>query len=268
MHRAKILILASLAALTVAFGGAAQAGAATVTVVHGVPGLAVDVYVNDELTLEGFEPGTITDPLELPAGEYEIAVREAGAAPDADPAISGSAAVEDSTNASIVAHLDAGGQPVLSVFVNDTSAIAAGEARVSVRHTAAAPAVDVLANDQALIQGLENPNEETATVPAGSYSVAVAAAGTTDPVIGPADLTLEDGTAYAVYAIGSLEEDNLDLLVQAIPGIGSAPGGAAAGDSGLLSDGGFPIWAMALVVLAAASALASGAALARARSRI
>ena len=41
---------------------------ADVSVVHGVPGLTVDVYVNGKLTLPGFKPGTITDPLALPAG--------------------------------------------------------------------------------------------------------------------------------------------------------------------------------------------------------
>jgi hypothetical protein len=30
-----------------------------------------NVYVNGDPTLEGFEPGTITDPLELPAGFYD-----------------------------------------------------------------------------------------------------------------------------------------------------------------------------------------------------
>ena len=42
-------------------------------------------------------------------------------------------------NATVVAHLDADGNPTLTPFVNDTSATGPGEARLTVRHTAAAP---------------------------------------------------------------------------------------------------------------------------------
>jgi hypothetical protein len=189
----------------------------TVTVVHGVPGLTVDVYVNGDLTLEGFAPDTVTDPLELPAGDYEFEVYAAGADPEADqPAITGSATLPAGANASVVAHLTATGDPTLSVFVNDPSEIAAGNARLVVRHTAAAPAVDVLANGEAVITNLANPDEAQADVPAGDYSAVVAATGTTAPVIGPAGLTLEEGTAYLVYAVGSLEDDTLKLLTQTI----------------------------------------------------
>ncbi|HSK16153.1 MAG TPA: DUF4397 domain-containing protein [Gaiellaceae bacterium] len=260
-------LAAAAAALVATFGAAAQANAASVTVLHGVPGLTVDVYVNGELTLESFEPGTVTDPLELPAGDYDIEIREAGAAADSDPAITGSASVEDTTNASIVAHLDEGGAPTLSVFVNDVSQIAAGESRVTVRHTAAAPTVDVLADGSPLIEGLANPDEAGADVPAGTYSVAVAPAGTTDAVLGPTDLALEAGTAYFVYAIGSAEEESLDLLVQTVSGLGAAPAGAPAGNSGLAAEEAFPVWLAALLVLGAAGLAGSGVALARARNR-
>ena len=49
-----------------------------VTVIHGVPGLTVDVYVNGELTLPSFAPGTVTDPLQLPEGNYDIVIVAAG----------------------------------------------------------------------------------------------------------------------------------------------------------------------------------------------
>ena len=44
------------------------------------------------------------------------------------------------TTHAAVAHLTEAGQPKLTPFVNDTSAVPAGQARVTVRHTAAAPA--------------------------------------------------------------------------------------------------------------------------------
>ena len=45
---------------------------ATVSVLHAVPGLTVDVYANGEELLPDFEPGTLTDPLMLPAGTYDL----------------------------------------------------------------------------------------------------------------------------------------------------------------------------------------------------
>ena len=195
-----------------------------VTVVHGIPGLTVDVYVNGDLALPGFEPGTVTDPLELPVGEYEIIIVPAGGDP-ANPALSGSATVASSLNASIVAHLSETGQPMLSVFVNDDSAIMDDMSRLVVRHLAAAPAVDVaLYDDDDLdaddlvgkIENLSNPNEQQVEVPEDDYYATISPAGTDTPVFGPAELELDDETSTIVYAVGSLADDSFTLLVQTI----------------------------------------------------
>ena len=195
----------------------AQGATGTVTVIHGIPGLTVDVYVNDKLTLEDFAPDTVTAPLELPAGTYQIAIRPANAAADSAAVLAGSATLPAGANATIVAHLDANGQPKLTVFVNDTSALIAGNARLVVRHSAAAPAVDVLANGKPAFTNLTNPNQATADLPAGTISAAVAPAGTTTPVIGPVNLTLPEATVTVVYAVGSLDGKTLHTLVQSIP---------------------------------------------------
>ncbi|HEY8489429.1 MAG TPA: DUF4397 domain-containing protein [Dehalococcoidia bacterium] len=257
-------LLAVAAVAATAVGAAGQAGTGTVTVVHGVPGLPVDVYVNDQRTLTNFQPGTITDPLQLPAGTYRIAVRPAGADPASPPAISGSAVLNAGDNVSIVAHLTEGGDPTLTVFANNVSALPAGQARVTVRHTAAAAAVDVLVNGQPAIRGLTNPNEATATLAAGTYQVAVAPAGTTSPVIGPLSLTFQDGTAYFVYAIGGADKGGFTALVQTVRVAGPRPG-VPAGTGGLLDGGGFPDWGVWLMLAAAGGVLVSGATLARRR---
>ena len=46
----------------------------------------------------------------------------------------------------------------------------------------------------------------------------MAAAGTTDPVIGPADVTVEGGKNTIVYAWGSLADGTLDVAVQVVDG--------------------------------------------------
>lgn len=255
----------AVAAVPLAFAGPAAAGSgnASVVVFHGVPDLTVDVYANDEPLLEDFEPGTITDPVSLPAGDYDLAVFAAGADPAADdPAIEAEGVtVPAGANITVAAHLNADGAPTLTPFVNDVDQIAAGQGRLTVRHTAAAPAVDILANGEPAFTGLTNPNEESADLPTGTIEAAVALAGTTDPVIGPAEVTLTEGTSTIVYAWGSATDGNLDLAVQNIANLHSAPSGVPSGEAGL-ADESLPL---GVAGVAAVALLVAGGAALRAR---
>ncbi|MET1155818.1 DUF4397 domain-containing protein, partial [Arthrobacter sp.] len=188
-------------AAALALAGPAQAaeGDAQLSVLHGVPGLTVDVWVNGERTLDDFTPGTLAGPLALPPGDYDLAITAADAA-DASAPVIGPVTVSLAANGNYtaVANLDAEGNPTANFFTNDVSQIDPGKGKLTVRHTAAAPAVDILAGGTAVISGLTNPNEETLTLDPGTLSVAVAAAGTTEPVIGPADVTVAEGTHTVV----------------------------------------------------------------------
>jgi hypothetical protein len=235
-------------ALVPAVPASAQAGEATVSVLHAVPGLTVDVYANGEELIPDFAPGTLTDPLSLPAGTYDLAVYADGDNPDnADPAIEANGVdVPAGANATVVAHLDAQGNPTLTPFVNDVSATAPGDARLVVRHTAAAPAVDVRADGDVLFGGLANPDEQSVDVPAGTYSADVTLAGENSAVLGPADLQLAEGTSTIVYAWGSAEDDNLKLAVQTVDGLHSAPSGVPGGETGEAAASGTATWAWGL----------------------
>jgi len=213
------------AAMALAGPASAAEGDAQLSVLHGVPGLTVDVWVNGDRTLDDFTPGSLAGPLALPAGAYQIAITAADAA-DASAAVIGPVTVNLAANGNYtaVANLDAAGKPTANLFTNDVSQIAAGKGKLTVRHTAAAPAVDVLAGGSAVVTNLANPNEQTLTLDPGTVSAAVAATGTTAPVIGPADVTIAEGTHTIVYAWGSLADKNLQLAVQTIPGLHSAPG--------------------------------------------
>jgi hypothetical protein len=249
---------ASLALVATAVPAMAQDDS-QVSVLHAVPGLTVDVYVNGEETLPDFEPGTLTDPLTLPAGDYDIEVYPAGADPDSeDPAISAEGlAVPGGANLTLTANLDADGNPALNAFVNDTSQLDAGQSRLTVRHTAAAPAVDVRAGGSPVIEGLTNPNEEVLNLDAGAVTADVTLAGTEDVVIGPADLDLGEGTNTIVYAWGSAEDGNLDLAVQTIDGLHGDPDGVPSGEAGLL-DSGAAAWLWVLGAAGVAGAVVAG----------
>lgn len=257
----------------VALGALAPANAADdaamLSVLHGVPGLTVDVYVNDELKIDDFEPGDLAGPLELPAGTYTVAITASDAADASSPAIGPvDLPLEAGMNYTAVAHLTEAGEPTATLFTNDTSQIAAGQGRLTVRHVAAAPAVDVLAGGSAVVSNLANPDEQKLDIPASVVSATIVAAGTTEPaVLGPADVDVAEGVNTIVYAWGSLADDNLALAVQTVSGMHSTPDGVPAGSAGLAATNapgsGTGTWAV--IGGAILAALALGFALLRRR---
>jgi hypothetical protein len=258
-------VAGTIAGLSLALAGAVPASAADaskahLSVLHGVPGLTVDVWVNGERTLDDFTPGSLAGPLELAPGTYTVAITASNAADASSPAIGPvDLPLAAGMSYTAVAHLNASGAPTATLFTNDTSATAAGQGRLTVRHVAAAPAVDILAGGSAVITNLVNPQEKKLDLPVGTVSAAVAATGTTTPVLGPADVPVADGKNTIVYAWGSLADGNLALATQSVSTASSSPAGVPSGELGLADDSGAPV--MWLVAAAAAIALAGAAAL-------
>lgn len=211
-----------LAALTLA--APAQAGThhrgdgtAKLSVLHGVPGLTVDVWVDGKRALDNFMPGKLAGPLNVPDGGHKIAITGANATSAANPVIGPvTVDLEAGQDYTAVAHLAANGKPTATLFTNDTSASPDGKGKLTVRHVAAAPAVDVLAGRTAVVKGLTNPHQKTLTLKAGTVPASVAAAGTTSPLIGPANVKITEGKNTIVYAWGSLAAKNLKVAVQVV----------------------------------------------------
>ena len=203
-----------------------------------VPGLTVDVYANGQELIPNFTPGTLAGPLDIPAGTYDLQVFPDGQAPGSGPPAIQAQGVQvpAGANATLAAHLDEAGNPKLTVFVNDTSPVGAGKARVTVRHVAAVPAVDVRAGGAPVISGLTNPNEQSLVVDAGTIAADVTLAGTGTVVLGRADLSLAEGTSTILRAWGSASQNNLALAVQTIEGLHSTPAGVPGGEAGLIDD--------------------------------
>jgi hypothetical protein len=252
----KVLVLALAVAIMPATAAFAQSDEGQVIVVHGVPDLDVDIYVNGELTLEGFQYGDVAGPLALPAGSYDLEVYAAGSDPEAgDPALSGSTDLPAGATATIAAYLQEGGDPTLGVFVENTSEIAAGNARISAYHLADFGPVDVLANDGAVWEGVTNGNGANTDVPADTYNIKITAAGDPATVAFDADVALAEGTNTIAYAIGSVGAGNFQVVTAAITGLGAAPEGVPTGDAGLATGTdtmlSIALGGLALIVIAA-----------------
>lgn len=275
-------VKAAMAAFVTALGVGALAMAAvpaeaapanaTLTVVHGIPKTPVDVYVNGKEQLSDFQFKTVTKPLSLPPASYSIAIRPAGASASSAPILSGSATLAAGENATAVANLDAAGKPALNVFVNQTSAVPPGDARLIVRHVAQAPAVDVYAGSSKVVSALTNPNQAALVVAAGTVEAKVTLAGQSAPVIGPVPLDLGAGTTTVVYAIGNPANGTLTAVTQSYSvGTSAAavpPSGVPAGTGGQAAAHGVPV-ALVLTLALGGLALAamSGARLYRRRAR-
>ncbi len=263
----KLFLAMTLAVAAVSFGStpAQAADTATVSVLHAIPDAPVDVYANGDLLLEDFQPGTLTDPQQLPATTYDLKVVAAGDGPDGDAVVEANdVEVPAGANITVVAHLSEQGDPSLTPFVNDVSKLEAGQTRLTVRHTAAAPAVDVRAGGEPVFSGLTNPDEDSAELDAGTVGADVVLAGTDTVAIGSASLDLAEGTSTIVYAWGSAEDDNLALAVQTISGLHNNPDGVPGGTGGQAASAGSGV-ALGLGALALVGVAISGRQLNRRR---
>lgn len=237
MKRVFLVFLVVLLGVTsFAFPSRAKADdQAMVYVIHGIvgtdvapsldPALPVDILVNDALcALSGFTFGETAGPLALAAGTYNIKISLANAAaPCSNGAvIEADVPFEAGENATVIAHLTEDGAPTASKFVNDVSRITPGFARVTLRHTAAAPTVDIELgrmrkrfNDVARIEGLSNPEQAgPLNVRGGFYTASIFPAGSNESVAGPLTQAFKPFTAYIYYAVGSLETGSFTLLAQ------------------------------------------------------
>jgi hypothetical protein len=219
-----MLTVASLFAFALVAGPATASGtygkpgarAASVTVVHGVPNLLVDVYVVNNFErrrLDDVAFGAVAT-LELRPGFAYVAILPADDRRFSRPIFQRFFWLERGDNLSAAAYLTEAGAPAFKVFRNNVSDPGSGKARVIVRHLAQAPAVDILAGGTPVISGLVNGGQGSLVVPGGTYPIAVAPAGSTTAVFGPASLTFGAGTTTIVYAVGSLPGGTFTPLVQ------------------------------------------------------
>jgi hypothetical protein len=259
MKRALAALGAAAAVALLSLSASHPAGAqssATVSLMHGIPGTAVDVVVGGAVVVPDFQPGTMQDISKF-AGQTltDVEVRAAGT-PNVVIGPIASLAVPSSGNWTILAHLDASGKPTITPFENDTSSVPAGQGRLIVRHTAAAPAVDiVLADGSRPITNLSNPNEAAAVVAAGPIAGAKIAPTGGDPIADVPTVELRAGSDLIVYAVGSLDANTFTFATQTVDDLGGAPSLVNTGDSLPAGDGSAlpTLLAIGAGVLAAAS---------------
>ena len=203
--RKRFLGIAVAASMAISlFGmGTASAADATLNVVHGIPGVDVNVCVNDGEAISDFSYGDVVTGVPLADGVYAFKIVAAADDCTADGIlVAAGVDLVGGKNYTAIAYLEEDGSPTLGLYSNGTKPVAKGSARLLVRHNAAAPAVDVWANGSPLVTDFENGETAKAVVPKGIYAAWVSLPGDYQPVIGPSVLQLKKGFTYEVYAIG------------------------------------------------------------------
>jgi hypothetical protein len=195
-------------------GPASAAKMAKLNVVHGIPGLTVDVCVDGVKAIPDFAPGDKVKNVELTAASHTFKIVAQGNSCGSAAILTKTTTLEGGKNYTLVANLNDSGDPNLKRFTNNVNPTTPGNARLTVRHTADAPAVNVWANGAKLVGGKDFTWGKSATVqtPKGVYAAWVSLPGDYDPVIGPAVLKLKSGVAYQIYAWGD-GSNGYDLAV-------------------------------------------------------
>ncbi len=214
------LIVVTIVAVLIALLSISVAGAQSFThirVAHFSPDTpAVEIFVNGEPSgIQALSFGDISGWVELPAGTYSVAVAPYGAGIEAaaiGPAsfnLPGGAWITVAATGSLSA-----GTLGADVVREDYSPIPSGETRVTVFHGIEdAPAVDVILPDGTkLASNLRFGSSATISAPAGTYDLAVVAAGTTGPaVINLPGTALNNQTYYFVAATNRLAAPQVAL---------------------------------------------------------
>jgi hypothetical protein len=207
------LFLAPALAIAVA-APVAAADEAMVRVLHASPDApAVDVKVDDANVLTNVPFEAISDYLPLAAGTYNIKVCATGTDTcviDADLTFAANTKYTVAAT-NVLASIEA-------QVLTDAPSPTADAAQVRVVHFSAdTPAVDVLTQDGAttVVDNLAYPDATAyLSLPGGSYDLKVCANADNDVCpLDPGALDLTNGTAYSVFAIGSLQGGSLTAVV-------------------------------------------------------
>lgn len=174
-------------------------------------GQAVDVYLNEVLVVTGLNLGELSQHVGLPSGEHELALREAGSAPNSDPIFTQTITI--------------GSDP-------QTLAITAGDDGLTI--TALTDAAAGVTSDSARVQAVNLSSgsvdfglDDTTEIAEGLEPLAVGEAVEVAPgdyPLGSGEKTLIGGTLYSVvFFDGAVVVEETALAI----GLDSLPGGTA-----------------------------------------
>lgn len=213
------------------------ATAASLYVVQGLPGRALDISIDGRPVATGLQMTKIAGPFGVAPGKRMLTARQGGEVVIQREVTLGSGASVDA-----VIHLPVSptGAPVLTSYVNKLSSIPKDKAALRVAHDAAVGPADIRVNGQVAFANVANGESLEAVVPAATYKVDIVPAGATSPVVlGPLDLPARAGYLTRVFAVGNPNARTMNVAVGTIklPATGSGtPGVVDTGTGGQAAE--------------------------------
>lgn len=230
MATAAILALASLGVASAA-EASERSKTATLSVLHAIPdGVgSVDVLADDRRIARNLSPGQLRT-VKLSAGTYDLSIVNSSSSTGVANELLSARAIDIPAGAdlTVAAHLDRRGEPAVNVFTNRTRTVGQGMGRLTVRHLADAPAVQVRSKGSAIFDRLRNGDERDQGLRAGTYQLRISESGARAPLMARTSAKIRNapgrsdmGNNVIVYiwgdpAVGplrtTLQEVQLDLI--------------------------------------------------------
>ncbi len=206
----------------------------SVYVVQGVPRAAVDVAIDGKTVQQGVAAKSVLGPFDLASGRHTVTFSATGWTVSSKLDVS-------HRSSDVVLHwpADVAKTPVVTVYANDLAPVPPGKGRLAIAHTAVVPPADVRVDQKVLFANIANGEFVSAEVPGGTFSVDLVPTGqSTNPFLGPLDLSVKPGVLTRVFAIGEPKNGSMDVVVQTLPLAGkgtTAPTQVDAGSAGLVA---------------------------------
>jgi Domain of unknown function (DUF4397) len=209
-----LLVSGSLAFAGVVAAPSFAADSASIYIVQGLPGRTLDVSIDGDSVAKGVKTAEVAGPFEIAAGRREVSFTS-----DGKVVLERTFSVKAKSSWDVVVHLPAqtSGEPLITVFKNDLSAVPKGKASLTVAHVAAVPPADIRVNGKVLFENIANGESLNLVVPVATYKVAIVPTGETEPVVlGPVDLTVKADSLNRVYAVGDPDKKTMNVAVHVI----------------------------------------------------
>ncbi|MGA1145706.1 MAG: DUF4397 domain-containing protein [Candidatus Nanopelagicales bacterium] len=199
---------------------------ATVTVLHAIPTDvgAVDVYADGRKIAANLAPGQLRT-MQIPAGKYDFLIVPAGVASNPSTALleMTDARLSAGADMTVAAHLDERGRPDLTAFTNKTRTVGQGMGRLTMRHLAVAPAIQVRSKGSVMFDRLENGDEADVGLRAGTYPVRISGLESESPAVVRTSAKIRNapgrsdmGNNVIVYVWGSSSDGQMRTTIQEV----------------------------------------------------
>ena len=199
------------------------------TVFHGLTDAAdvdaVDVYADSTLVASGITGGEL-ESSNLKAGNYDITVVPEGSSRfTRDPLLrERRVSLRAGDNYTFALHHSPSSEVTSTLFENKTRTVGRDMGRLTFRHIAQAPLVDLRTRGSVLMDGLGNGDERDLGLRSGDYKLRVVREDTRRKLVPTSTHTMQNapgrqdmGDNRIIYLWGSADDDSLRLTVQQIP---------------------------------------------------